>query len=254
MNKMTQAARFLFAIAIAVFGVQHFIYGHFLPDLEPAPDQLNSGFPAYALGFILIVIALGLVTDRMGRAAALLLSVLYLANTLFHLPRVITDLHNGNEWTTCFEALAITSGSLALAGILRGKHFPGSADRMVPPRYERIIRIPPYLFAISLLVFATLHFVYAGYIATLIPSWIPVRLFWSYFVGFAFLAAALSIAIKKKARLACRLLGLMFFFWVVVVHIPRVVASPHKESEWTSCFIALAMGASAWLLAALLPD
>jgi hypothetical protein len=44
----------------------------------------------------------------------------------------------------------------------------------------------------------------------------------------------------------------MFFLWVAVVHIPRVVASPHTESEWTSCFIALAIGASAWLLAGIL--
>ena len=45
------------------------------------------------------------------------------------------------------------------------------------------------------------------------------------------------------------LLGLMFFLWVVILHAPRVAASPHNGNEWTSAFVALAMSGSALLVA-----
>jgi hypothetical protein len=39
------------------------------------------------------------------------------------------------------------------------------------------------LFAVSSAVFGTSHFLVAPYIATLIPAWIPERLFWAWFTG-----------------------------------------------------------------------
>jgi len=106
-----------------------------------------------------------------------------------------------------------------------------------------------FLFAISLVVFGAQHFLYAKFVATLVPSWIPGHLFWAYFVGVAFVAAALSIAIGKNARLAATLLGLMFILWVLTLHLPRVAAHPHDGNEWTSAFVALAMCGGAWLVA-----
>ena len=41
----------------------------------------------------------------------------------------------------------------------------------------------------------------------------------------------------------------MFFLWVIVLHIPRVVAAVHTETEWTSLFVALGMSGIAWMLA-----
>jgi uncharacterized membrane protein YphA (DoxX/SURF4 family) len=82
-----------------------------------------------------------------------------------------------------------------------------------------------------------------------VPAWIPDRLFWAYFVGVAFVAAALCIAAQKAARLSAILLGLMFFLWVLIVHLPRVAAAPHNGNEWTSLFVALAMSGGALLIA-----
>ncbi len=129
---------------------------------------------------------------------------------------------------------------LVLAGLSQssGFHFPGSSP-------DRTIALGQYFFAISLIVFGTQHFLYARFIATLIPAWIPAHLFWAYFVGVAFFATALAIILRTGAVLATSLLGLMFFLWVVLLHLPRVAASPHNGNEWTSAFVALAMSGSA---------
>jgi uncharacterized membrane protein len=106
-----------------------------------------------------------------------------------------------------------------------------------------------FLFALPLLVFGIQHFMYARYVATLVPSWIPGHLFWAYFVGVAFIATTLAIATQTKARLSATWLGIMFLLWVLVLHLPRVAAAPHNGDEWTSAFVALAMSGGAFLVA-----
>ena len=47
----------------------------------------------------------------------------------------------------------------------------------------------------------------------------PWRLFWAYFVGFALLAASLSIATKIQVRWSGLLFGIMMFLFVVTLDI-----------------------------------
>ena len=107
--------------------------------------------------------------------------------------------------------------------------------------------------AISLVVFGIQHFLYGGFVAGLVPAWMPGRLFWAYFVGVAFLAAAVGILVELLARPAATMLGVMFFLFVVLLHIPRIVLHSHNGNEWTSGFVALAMCGGAWILASASP-
>ena len=107
--------------------------------------------------------------------------------------------------------------------------------------------------AISLVVFGVQHFLYGGFVAGLVPPWMPGRLFWAYFVGVAFLAAAVGIHVELLARPAATMLGVMFFLFVVLLHIPRIVLHSHDGNEWTSGFVALAMCGGAWVLASASP-
>jgi len=109
--------------------------------------------------------------------------------------------------------------------------------------------IGQYLFGIPLVVFGAQHFLYAAFVATLVPAWVPWHLFWAYFVGVAFCAAALAIITGKGSSFAATLLGLMFSLWVLILHFPRVAASPRNGSEWTSALVALAMAGSSFVLA-----
>jgi len=107
--------------------------------------------------------------------------------------------------------------------------------------------------AISLIVFGVQHFIYGGFVAGLVPAWMPGRLFWAYFVGVAFVAAAVGIFIEMMARPAATMLGVMFFLFVVLLHIPRIVGNSSNGNEWTSGFVALAVCGGAWILASASP-
>jgi len=55
-------------------------------------------------------------------------------------------------------------------------------------------------FAIPLAVFGAEHLLGARFVMVSVPSYMPWRLFWAYFVGFALLAAGLGIATKIHVR------------------------------------------------------
>jgi uncharacterized membrane protein len=107
--------------------------------------------------------------------------------------------------------------------------------------------------AVSLVVFGIQHFIYGGFVAGLVPAWMPGRLFWAYFVGAAFFAAAVGLLIELFARPAATMLGVMFFLFVVLLHIPRITLHSSDGNEWTSGFVALAMCGGAWILACAAP-
>jgi len=121
------------------------------------------------------------------------------------------------------------------------------------PTMEKSETLGRILVAVSLVIFGVQHFIYGGFVATLVPAFMPGRLFWAYFVGVAFIAAAAGILYKLLARAAATMLGVMFFLFVVLLHTPRIIGSPNNGNEWTSGFVALAMCGGAWILASAAP-
>ena len=107
--------------------------------------------------------------------------------------------------------------------------------------------------AVSLVVFGVQHFIYGGFVAGLVPAWMTGRLFWAYFVGVAFIAAAIGILLEMLERPAATMLGVMFFLFVALLHIPRIAVHSRDGNEWTSGFVALAMCGGAWILASASP-
>src|ERR1700690_3916721 len=77
----------------------------------------------------------------------------------------------------------------------------------------------------------------------------PWRLFWACFVGFALLAASLSIAAKIQVRWSGLLFGIMMFLFVAMIHIPRAVASPTDRIPWVIVFREMSFAGGAWILA-----
>ena len=114
---------------------------------------------------------------------------------------------------------------------------------------DKITTLGRIFIAIALVVFGVQHFMYGAFVAGLVPAWMPGRLFWAYFVGVAFFAAAAGVFYQRLARPAATLLGVMFFLFVVLLHIPRIAGHSSDGNEWTSGFVALAMCGGAWVLA-----
>lgn len=104
------------------------------------------------------------------------------------------------------------------------------------------------LLAVSLAIFGGEHLGLAKAISGVVPRWIPGHLFWAYFVGVALIAAGISIATKKLIGLAATLLGIMIFCFVVLIHVPALVATPNRFT-FTVLLRDLAFSAGALALA-----
>jgi hypothetical protein len=246
MKSLIVSGRIFFAIAIAGFGIHFLTYASGAAAPPPGPPWI-PGRPlwAYLWGAGLVLASLSITTKKKANCAGIALGIaLFLLAVLAYFPRLAANIHNPAPWTSGFELLAICGGALVFTGLSQSSdfHFPGSSPNLTTT-------LGLYLFAIPLMVFGTQHFLYARFIATLIPAWIPGHLFWAYFVGVAFFATALAIIFRTGAVLATSLLGLMFLLWVILLHLPRVATSPHNGNEWTSAFVALAMSGSALALA-----
>jgi uncharacterized membrane protein len=232
----------LFCAAMILFGVQHLVYA-----ASNAP--MAMGYPwipvprllAYAVGAVLILLALAVLARKRSGTAALLLALLLAARAVAaFVPILVAHPRNGGMWTTLCELIAMSGAGLMVAG---------TAGRDAV--FVRLPGLGRVLFGLPLLVFGVQHFLYARYVATLVPSWIPGHLFWALFVGVAFLAASTAVLLRKGSRPAALLLGVMFACWVLLLHLPRALASPRNGYEWTSAFVALAMCGGAWITAAL---
>jgi uncharacterized membrane protein len=248
MNELLRAGRFFFAISIFCFGVEYFIYASGLKGPIPEPPWLpGSQLGAVLTGGALIAVAVCITTEKLARlAAALLGCALFLYFMFLQFPRLIAQPHSPDPWTSGFELLALMGGAFVLARIETPDGFRLEPANNILSHLATIGRV---IFAIGLVVFAVQHFQYAKFVATIIPAWIPARLFWTYFVGVAFIVAALAIVTRKMARTASVLLGAMFFIWVVILHLPRVAANPRDGNEVTSLLVALAMSGVSFILA-----
>lgn len=96
---------------------------------------------------------------------------------------------------------------------------------------DKLVAFGPLLFAIPMAVFGADHFVTIGFVASIVPSWIPWHLFWAYFVGIALIAGALSFATTIRWRLAAAAFALMFLIFELTMHIPNLIAAPHEKAR-----------------------
>ena len=247
MGTLTKDGRLFFAASIAGFGMQYLTYAALAAPAPGPPWTPGSQLCAYVAAAFLIAVAVSIATKKSARLAAFLLgSMFFLRVLLIHGPRLAANLHDPGPWTTTFEVLAMCGAALVLAGTLPvAQHSSQRWESAV----DKTAVLGRFLFPISLVIFGIQHLMYARFVASLVPSWIPGHLFWAYFTGAAFIAAAMSIITGKSARLAATLLGLMFLLWVLLLHLPRVAVSPHNGNEWTSAFVALAMCGGAFVLA-----
>jgi uncharacterized membrane protein len=114
---------------------------------------------------------------------------------------------------------------------------------------DKIVGLSYLCFAIPLAVFGAEHLSGARFMMLSVPSYMPWRLFWAYFVGFALLSASLSIATKIQVQWSGLLFGIMMFLFVAMVHIPRLLASPRNRIAWVIVFREMSFAGGGWILA-----
>ena len=114
---------------------------------------------------------------------------------------------------------------------------------------DKVVSLGNLCFAMPLAVFGVLHLSAAPGLATMVPSYMPWKLFWAYFVGVALIAASLSIATKIQVQWSGLLFGCMMFIFVATMDLPGTLAKPHDRIIWTLLLRELSFGCGGWVLA-----
>jgi len=245
MTQLSSLGRILFALAMAAFAVLTLVSGELIR--APAtftPHPIFVYLSAALLGSSAIAIAV----KRLDYLAAIALGIAFgLCFVLLHIPTLIAQPHDGNAWAAAVATLALAGMSLALAA----RCVPSTAGDGPVCMLGTAGRI---LFGVCLPVCGIQHFMYASFVTTFIPGWIPMPLLWAYFTGVCHLAAGVSMITRLWIGLGTFLLGLMFFLFILLVHVPRVARDSGNVNEWISLFIAVAFCAGAWLMASQAPE
>lgn len=113
----------------------------------------------------------------------------------------------------------------------------------------KVLALGPVFYAVALAIFAAEHFLAARDLMGIVPKWLPGPLFWTYFVGVAWLAAAISFITGRMVRWSALLTGLLMWIIVATLDLPNMAKGPHDRFFWILTVRELSFGAGAMVLA-----
>jgi uncharacterized membrane protein len=230
-----------YALSIIALGIQQLRYGEISDNYFPTAFAGGTIYQviAYLWGIAFTLSGVAMLIDKRAYEVALISGGIFL--TLFfvaELPYMLfVSEHTGSllYWASAVETLAFTGTSFVFAASCRSGPVHSSA---IIRSLEKLIPLAGAFFSAMLIVYGIDHFVYTEFVSAMVPSWIPGHYFWTYLAGVALICAGIAITFKIKLKLAASLMGLMFFLWFVILHIPRAIDNPSggKGLELTRVF------------------
>lgn len=225
----TRVALIFFAIALAAWGIIHFMFGDFAAGRAPAWPEGVPGkmIWAYVSGIVLIVAAISIVSNQKTRLAVTCAGVMILlwagGRNLFEL---LTTLDYGSTLTRTGKALTFGSACLMI-GLNRRDTFIAAC-----------VCIGLFFTAGGIQ-----HFIFIDFVKTLVPRWIPGDVFWSYVAGVGLIASGVALITGIKRQLAALIMSWMVFIWFLILHLPRGFGETQSFNEWIAIFEALGVSA-----------
>jgi uncharacterized membrane protein YphA (DoxX/SURF4 family) len=119
---------------------------------------------------------------------------------------------------------------------------------------DKLIVFGPVFYAAPVAAFGTEHFTLSEAVASIIPAWIPWHLYWVYFLGACFIAAALSVVTRIQARFSASMLALTFFLFVALMHGPGWGQDPRNRFALAVALRELSFSGGALALAVSLSE
>jgi uncharacterized membrane protein YphA (DoxX/SURF4 family) len=227
----------LYAFGAILMGVTGIWFQDFLMQWQAVPKAIPVVPFAYVSAAILITGG-GLLLARREKQGALLLAAFYgLWVVVFHLPQALQSYTHIGAWNAPAEIAFLAMGGLALFA----SHTSGPRARL-----QLIARV---ITGICAIVFGFAHFNYIDFTASMVPAWIPPdQKFWVWATGAGHLAAGLALVSGIRARLAAGCEAAMMGCFVLLLHLPRVIAAPDQKVEWIMLGISSALTGSALLI------
>ncbi|HEX7980003.1 MAG TPA: hypothetical protein VF461_15445 [Gemmatimonadaceae bacterium] len=249
--RLISVGRLFVGLALLGLGAEHFVFRQFVTGRAPAwpagvPGELAW---AYGWGVVVMLVGLAILTRQWARPAALGLGVVvFFWALLRHIPVVAADSLIGGNWTSAGKALVFFGGSFAIAATFPPlqRATPGGGRRFANET-DGFVSLGRYCLGSFLILCGMQHFKFLAFVATLIPAWFPGNaVLWSQFAGVLLLAFGVGLLFARTAPLAALLTGLMIFSWFWIVHLPRIRTS---VSDGIAVFEALAFSGIALVIA-----
>jgi uncharacterized membrane protein len=241
MPSIERLGRLFFALALVGFGLENIAFGHYVvARAAPWPaDLAQQHLIAYVTGVLFLASGGAILAGRWTREAALEAAVLILGWSLcLHWPKALSGPAFSGDWTNALKAVVLAAGGVVVAA--------GAAG--APNGLLRGLRaIAPHASAPFFLLAGIQHILFAQFVETLVPPFIPFPRFWTYFAAAALLAAGFGLLAPPVRRLAAICTGWMVFSWVFLVHVPLIFKL--GALEWQGVFEALGISGICFLLA-----
>jgi uncharacterized membrane protein YphA (DoxX/SURF4 family) len=226
----------LYALAAILLGAVGIWFHDFAMQWQGVPKIIPAMPWAYVSGAILVAGGALILARREKAGAAVLASFYGLWVVAFHLPPTLMNaIGSIGAWNAPAESGFVTAGGLALF----------AAHSAWRPHVALAARL---LAGASAVVFGFAHFNYIDFTASMVPAWIPFKTFWAWATGAGHLLAGLAILSGFRARLAAGCEAAMMGSFVVLLHLPRVLASPDQHVEWIMLAMSSALTGAALLV------
>ncbi len=229
------------AVSMLGLGLLGFVSGDFALNWQPVPAWVpGRTLLAYLTAALFWALGAGLLVDRYKHSFAIASAVAFLVwAVLLHGPGVVAHPLSILPWLGFTERLEVAAGALMLAAT----QMPGTVFA------RRAMLVGRIAFGACLPIFGLSHWAYAQFTADMIPAFIPAHLFLAYLTGTGHIAAGVAILTNVFARVAAIAFATMVSGFVLLLHIPRVIADPGSRTEWTMLVIATTISAAAWCVA-----
>ncbi|MFZ6013901.1 MAG: hypothetical protein ACOYXT_26405 [Bacteroidota bacterium] len=240
MEKSKKNWQLVYAIGMAGLGTHCLVYQDFIvgrPPAWPVGVEVNP-LLAYISGTALIFAAIAIVLNKKETIAALVIAglIFLLTLALRHLPNLMVD------WVNTYKSLALAGGALIVAGASDGNSLSENVKK-------NLLMIGSICVTAFFVAAGYAHFKWANGVQSLIPAFIPFRLFWTYFCGVCLVAGGIGILIPPIRKLAALLSGIMITGFFFLFHIPRFLADVHDKSDRLGVFESFAIAGIFFVLA-----
>jgi uncharacterized membrane protein len=246
--RLLSAGHALFAITLIGIGIAGLLTGRFVSIWQALPRGLPGGEAvAYLCAIVSLACGVALLLERAAAAAArTLLAYLLLWLLLVKGYFIAASPTVEVSYQSAGETAVLAAGAGILHAWLTGSR-PASLLRFAAGVSG--LRLARALYALALVAFGLSHFAYVGMTAPLVPGWLPAHVFWAYFTGGAYLAAAVAILTGVCARLAAALSALQMGLFTLLVWVPLVLAGHPSAADWSELGVSWALTAAAWVVA-----
>jgi uncharacterized membrane protein len=237
---MTTGKAVPYALGAFVLGVLGLLARDFAFQWQPVPETvpLRSGLACVSAAVMLLA-AIAAVSPRLARPGRIVLAVSFgVWAVLLHGLRLVAHPAVVVEWLGLAESATMAAGGVAL--------YAQTLEAGDPRR--RLTFSTRMVFGVALLIFGWSHFAYLDFTAQMVPTWLPWRTGWAATTGAGHILAGLAFLSNRGVKAAGPAITGMMGGFVLLLHIPRVIAAPDSRMEWTMTAAALTLTGAAFAL------